>query len=175
MSFKYKTLFLITPIVIVLDQATKWLVNARMPIGERIPIISGYFDLVHFRNTGAAFGLFSNMNDAYRPFFFYGVAAIAVVVLVAYFRSLDRERRCETIAISLIVGGVVGNIIDRVRFGEVIDFLSFHLQHRVIHGRLFGKGIWIPLEWPAFNVADSAITVAMVLLLGMTFFGRKKV
>ncbi|MBI4127006.1 MAG: signal peptidase II [Deltaproteobacteria bacterium] len=160
--------------MIILDQLTKWFVNARMPIGERIPILSGYFDLVHFRNTGAAFGLFSGMDEAYRSLFFYGVAVIAVVILVAYFRSLDGERKLETIAISLIVGGVVGNIIDRVRFGEVIDFLSLHIRHRVIHGRLFGQSIWIPLEWPAFNVADSAITIAMILLLWTTFFGKKK-
>ena len=164
MTFKVKQLLTITPVVLVLDQLTKWLVVEQLMIGERIPVISGFFDLVHFRNTGAAFGMFSGLASTYRVPFFYIIAVIAVVVLSLYFRSLGPDRRLESVALSLIFGGVAGNIVDRVRYGEVVDFLSFHLGQRML--------FHIPLEWPAFNVADSAITVSMILLVISTLRGK---
>ncbi|OGQ22303.1 MAG: signal peptidase II [Deltaproteobacteria bacterium RIFCSPLOWO2_02_FULL_44_10] len=160
LSRKYKFLFLITPIVLFLDQLTKWLVVKEIPYSSRIPIIPGYFDLVHFRNRGAAFGMLSELPDHIRPFFFYGIAVVAVIVLFFYFRSLKGEEKLMPITLSLILGGIFGNILDRLRYGDVVDFLSFHFQEKIIRG--------VYLEWPAFNVADSAITVAMMLLIVST-------
>lgn len=165
LAIKYKILFLITPVIIVVDQLSKYSVATSLTIGERIPLITNYLDLVHFRNTGAAFGMFAGMNEGFRAPFFYLVAFVAVAVLSFYFYSLRPTERLLPLALALIFGGTVGNVIDRLRYGEVVDFISCHLGDRVIDMSLFGYRLAFPLEWPAFNVADSAITVAMGLLV----------
>lgn len=161
MPFKYKILVVATPLIFVTDQLTKWVITETLAIGSRVPVIANFFDIVHFRNRGTAFGLFSNMHDGLRPFLFYGIAVVAVVVLVWYLRALPKTDRLSAIAIALVFGGIAGNITDRLRFGEVVDFLSFHLGDVTLFSVL--------LEWPAFNVADSAITIAMGLLVWSSF------
>jgi signal peptidase II len=169
MQTKYKILLWITPSVFLLDQLTKLAVERWLTLGVRIPIIPGYFDLVHFRNTGAAFGIFSGLEDGVRKPFFYGIAVVAVILLALLYRSLQDSERLMPVALSLVFGGIAGNILDRVRLGAVIDFLSFHWGDAVAAGSLFGRAYHIELEWPAFNVADSAITVAMILILIAAF------
>lgn len=165
MAFKYRLLLLVTPAVFVLDQLTKLVVLARIPLGDRIPVIPGFFDLVHFRNTGAAFGILSEVDHGFRVPFFYIVAAIAVIVLALFYRSLtDRERPMQ-LAFALVFGGIAGNILDRIRLGSVVDFLSLHVGDAALDFTLFGTRHLIPLEWPAFNVADMAITATMLLLI----------
>jgi len=165
MKRKYWILAAIVPAVFIVDQLTKWLVLTRMEIGERIAIIPGLFDIVHFRNTGAAFGLFSSMPDSVRVPFFYVVAAIAVVVLVFMYRAISDREIMMPIALSLVFGGIAGNVLDRIRLSEVVDFLSFHIGNRVFVTEALGRRFILPLEWPAFNVADMAITMAMVLIV----------
>ena len=156
MAYKYKILFLVAPAILILDQLTKYFILQYVPIGDALPVISGYFDIVHIRNTGAAFGMLANLDSVARIPFFYGVSGIAICVLVYAFLHLEPENHYYPWPLSLITGGILGNLIDRFRFGNVVDFLSVHIQESY-----FGS---VKLEWPAFNVADSAITISMILL-----------
>jgi signal peptidase II len=173
MKRKYWILAVTVPAVFIIDQLTKWLILTRMEIGERIVIIPGFFDIVHFRNTGAAFGLFSGMSAEVRAPFFYAVAAIAVVVLVLMYRAISDREVLMPVALSLVFGGIAGNVLDRIRLNEVVDFLSLHIGNRVFVTETLGRRIILPLEWPAFNVADTAITTAMILIV-ITALCRRK-
>jgi len=153
------------PAIFLLDQVTKLVIVDAVDFGARVPVIPGFFDIVNFRNTGAAFGMFSGLSDSVRGPFFFTVAVIAVVLMVLLFRSLSDRERIMPMALSLVFAGIAGNILDRIRLGSVVDFLSFHIGDAVLDFQAFGRHVSIPLEWPAFNVADSAITTAMVLIL----------
>lgn len=165
MKYKYKMLVILAPLVFVLDQLSKLAISEWVPFASRIPIIPGYFDIVHFRNTGAAFGLLAGTSDSFRVPFFYVIAIAATVLLILYYRSLKDSLRVMPIAISLVFGGIAGNILDRIRLGSVVDFLSFHVRDEVWNFSVLGKDFNIALEWPAFNVADIAITCAMFILV----------
>ena len=156
LPYKYKTLLWIAPLVLLLDQLTKFFIVKTLSIGQELPVVPGIFDIVHYRNAGAAFGMLANLDVWVRDPFFYGISAVALLAMIIIFRHLDLADHFFPYPLSLITGGILGNFVDRVRFGNVVDFLSFH-----IYDWKFGS---IPLEWPAFNVADSAITVSMVLL-----------
>lgn len=169
MQRKYKILMLIMPAVFVLDQLTKWIILNQVALGDRLPVIPGFFDIVHFRNAGAAFGMFSGLSDAVRAPFFYVVAILAAIVLGFMYRALSDREVLMPVAISLVLGGIAGNVVDRVRFGEVVDFLSVHIGDRIFMIDVFGRRLSYPLEWPAFNVADMAITTAMVLIVISAF------
>lgn len=168
MGFKYKSLLIITPLVFILDQVTKWLVRKNIPLYEAIPVIPGYFDLVHYQNKGAAFGMFSGMNEQFRMYFFHIVAVLAVIILAVFFVRLAGGRLLP-VAISLIFGGIAGNTADRIIFGTVTDFISVHIRDIVLNFEIIGRQFRIPLDWPAFNAADSAITVAMFCLIVSAF------
>ena len=137
-------------LVVLLDQATKAMIRAWVPMHDRIVVISGFFDITHVENTGAAFGLFAGATSPYRPILLNTVAfAVFVLVLVYAFKSPVHWKRLQ-LALAGILGGAVGNLIDRIGSGAVTDFLRVHVANK-----------W---EWPSFNVADSAITVGVVLL-----------
>lgn len=172
MSFKHKALLIITPLVFILDQLTKWLIIKYIPLKEGVSVIPGYFDLVHFQNAGAAFGMFSNLPEGFRQYFFYIVAVIAVIILVVFYWQYKARNKLLPIAIALVLGGIAGNILDRIRFGAVTDFISLHIRDAAFNLNLGGRQINIPLDWPAFNVADSAITIAMFLLI-ISAFGKE--
>lgn len=164
MPAKYKILFCLAPAVLLLDQFTKYLVMVHMPIGSEIGLIAGFLDLVHIRNEGAAFGLLSGVGESVRVPFFYGVTLVAFVILFYAFRSLNGTNRFYAYPFSLICGGVLGNLIDRIRFGNVVDFISIHLKEVSLWG--------IALEWPAFNMADSAITLSMIAIFFQILKGK---
>lgn len=174
MKLKYKILIAIAPSVLILDQATKLAVASRLDLGARREVIAGLLDLVHFQNTGAAFGLFAGAHEGFRVPFFYGVAVLAAVLLALFFRSLGSGERLLPLSLSLVFGGMAGNLVDRVRLGAVTDFLSFHLGAMSLDLSIFGWEREVALEWPAFNVADSAITVAMFLLVYSALSGRRR-
>jgi signal peptidase II len=137
-------------LVVLLDQATKAMIVAWVPLHDRVVVVPGFFDITHVKNTGAAFGLFAGATSPYRPILLNAVAfAVFVLVLVYAFRSPVHWKRLQ-LALAGILGGAVGNLIDRIGAGSVTDFLRLHAADR-----------W---EWPSFNVADSAITVGVVLL-----------
>ena len=164
MTFKLRCVFIIAPLILLLDQWSKWSVRAEIPFGGVIPIWPGYFDLVHVQNTGAAFGMLAGAAAAWREPFFYLVSAVALTAIVVMLGRLRATERLTIFILSLLFGGVIGNLIDRVLFGSVTDFVSVHWRDAVWSGTLFGWHWQLPLDWPAFNVADSAITVSMVLL-----------
>ena len=143
-------LALVTAIVVVaLDQLTKAVVASRMELHQSIPLIDGFAALTYIRNTGAAFGLLAGRAEAMRVPFFLLISAGAVVLLAWFLRGIPAERRLIVAACGAVAGGAIGNMIDRVAFGEVIDFVDLSLAG---------------YHWPAFNVADSAITVGVLLL-----------
>jgi signal peptidase II len=135
--------------VIVFDIWTKALVLARIDLHETIPIIPNFFQLVHVRNTGAAFGIGANASSRLVPLLLnFGAIAVFFVVVVYALRSAVTDRVLQT-GLHLILGGAIGNLLDRFRFGYVVDFLDVYVGSK---------------HWPAFNVADSAICIGIALL-----------
>jgi signal peptidase II len=133
---------------VALDQASKYMVETAVPLNRHVEVIPGYLDIVHVRNPGAAFGILSQSAWDWRKTFFVSVSGIALAVilwLVAFGVTPDLFLLG---GYSLFFGGTLGNLIDRLRFGEVIDFLDVHVEN---------------LHWPAFNVADSALCVGAAL------------
>lgn len=176
MPFKYKLLLIVTPLIVVLDQFTKWLIVARLPLYGSITVIPGFFDITHVRNTGAAFGFLAGTDHTIREPFFYGVAVVAIVILASLLRKLSSRDVLMSWVVALVAGGLVGNLIDRIRFGNVVDFLSFHWRDAASDWRILNWSLHIRWEWPSFNVADSAITLAMILLMiNMIVFERRGV
>jgi signal peptidase II len=143
-------LFAVAAIVVVADQFTKSWILDNFALHESRTIIPGFFNLTSIRNTGAAFGLLAGSNGAWRPWFFGAIAVAALVSIAFLFNHYSRKGRIFVFSLACIAGGAVGNLIDRVRFGSVVDFLDFYI------GRY---------HWPAFNVADSAIVVGVGLFL----------
>lgn len=156
--FQYKRLLLLAAAVCFLDQATKLWVAAVLPyetffLPDAIEVFPGIFNIVHVGNTGAAWSLFSGYSWALA---IVGFAALAVVF--AFRRALELEKPRMQWAFGFIVGGVVGNLIDRVRLGYVVDFLDFHYED---------------YYFPSFNVADSGITVGVSLYILFSFLPQR--
>ncbi|MCP5463862.1 MAG: signal peptidase II [Deltaproteobacteria bacterium] len=165
MKTKLKIILRLAALVFVLDHLTKALVDTYLPLGSEVTIINGFFDLVHGRNTGAAFGVLSGWDSPWRNLFFYGIGVLACVFLYQYAKTIEEEDKISLSALGLILGGALGNLTDRFWRGSVVDFLSFHINNKIINTEIFGYHVVIPLTWPAFNVADIAITCAVVLLI----------
>jgi len=144
----YGLLILACALLIPLDQWTKHLVLENMQLHQSRTLIEHYLNLVYVQNTGAAFGIFA--DSAMRVPFLSGIAVLAVGVILWILPRLGREQHWQKLGLVLVVPGAIGNLIDRVRFGYVIDFIDVH---------------WYQHHWPAFNVADSAITVGVVFML----------
>ena len=155
LSRKTAVLLPVFGITLLLDQLTKlWIVD-RFNYGERWVVIPDFFNLTHVRNPGGAFSFLATMSEEFRQAFFLGTGVIAIVLLLAFFRRLENEEWRSAVAIGGVLGGAIGNLMDRVVYGEVIDFLDF---------RLFGGYIW-----PTFNLADSWIVVGVGILMLETF------
>lgn len=173
MARKYWIVVIITPLIFILDQVTKTVVRARMAIGDSIPVVDGYFDIIHATNKGAAFGMFAGVDSPFRNVFFYVVAAVAFFIIIYMLVRLPRNEKYLSVVFALILAGIFGNILDRIRLGSVTDFLSIHVQHKVVDTVILGYHLVYPLEWPAFNIADSAITLAMIMLIIQIFIGER--
>jgi signal peptidase II len=145
---RYRLLAIVTAVSLLLDQLTKLYVDARFELYESVPVIEGWFHLTYIRNRGAAFGILS--SGALRIPFFIAIATVALLAILWYLRSLRADQKLAAFALALIFSGALGNLIDRIRLGEVIDFLDVFWDHH---------------HWPAFNVADSAICVGVALLI----------
>ena len=149
---------LIVSTVVVLDQFTKWLVTGAMQLHESIPIVPDLFSLTYIRNSGAAFGILAGSHAGFRLVFFGLTSVLALALLGTIYVRLSPADWVGQVSVAAIFGGAVGNLIDRIRAGEVIDFLDFSLLGH---------------HWPAFNVADAAITVGVCFLIGH-FFTHKE-
>lgn len=145
---QYRLLLIVSPILLVLDQWTKLLVDSRFVLYESMPLIDNFLALTYVRNKGAAFGILS--DSAIRVPFFITVSSVALLGILWYLRHIKIDQKLQQWALVLIFSGALGNLIDRIRLGEVIDFVDAH---------------WYQHHWPAFNVADSAITIGVGLLL----------
>ena len=136
--------------VVAVDQATKGLVDRMMGLHESRDLIDGVLRLTYVRNRGAAFGVLSDAELPYQAWIFAGVSLIALFAIGLYAWRLPAASRLPRLALALIIGGALGNLLDRVRLGYVIDFIDVY---------------WRTHHWPAFNAADSAITIGVSLLV----------
>ena len=137
-------------LVVLIDQITKIWVDKTMNLYESTPIVPGLLDLHYIRNTGAAFGFLSGSHAGFRIPFFILVSSFAIGIILFLFYKLEDSEVVMPLALSLVLGGAIGNLIDRIRLGEVIDFILFHYK---------------AFRWPAFNIADIGITVGVTLLV----------
>lgn len=162
---KWRRLIFWSLLVFGLDQLTKWWVIQYLPAGGIVTVIPNIFDLVHVTNKGAAFGMLANLPDPYRFIALLAVSLVAVVVIVIYYGAQQESHISVQIPLALILGGAAGNIFDRIVRGAVIDFFSFHWYDKIVDFTLLGREWRFRLEWPAFNVADMAITCSVIFLL----------
>ena len=164
----YYRLFIIAGVILVLDQITKILVQYSIPFEssyfapDRVTIIEDFFYLVHIGNKGAAWGMFSEYSGILT------LLSFAVLLFIFCFRKqLELHRGTMQIAFGLLIGGILGNLIDRIRVGHVIDFIDIHLPFTLPYILPYGR-------WPAFNIADSAIVVGMLFYLLLSLSDTKK-
>ena len=148
---------IISGIIILLDQATKLIVLETMPLYQTISIIPGFFNLTHIHNPGGAFGFLSTRTSDIQHLLFLFVSSLAVGLIFYFYRKTPKEQPWLSTAFALVFGGAIGNLIDRVRLGKVVDFLDFYIGD---------------LHWPAFNVADSAVSIGMIIFLYHILFKR---
>ena len=139
-------LLVLAGLVVIADQFTKWLVMSRFGLYEIKSVIPGFFNLTYLHNTGAAFGLLADANPSWRVYFFVCIAVAALIFIFYAFLQYRERGVVYVYAFSFIGGGALGNLIDRLRYGSVVDFLVFYVGRN---------------QWPAFNVADSAIVVGV--------------
>lgn len=154
---KYRRLGWIAGSVVVLDQLTKGIILARLDLYHSIPVVPGFFNITHVQNPGGAFGFLAQQSPLVRGIVFLLMSFLAVCLIFWFYRNTPATHRFLALGFALIFGGAIGNLIDRLRLGKVVDFLDFHI------------GAW---HWPAFNVADSAITTGIAIFLLHVVLGR---
>jgi len=143
-----RTIPLVAAAVLIVDQITKAIAVANVPLHTRTPIVDGFFAFTHAHNRGMAFGLFNGVGSPWLRWILVGVALLAVAIIWSYARQ-EQDRPGVLLAFGAILGGALGNLVDRLRYGYVEDFILAH---------------WGTHEWPAFNVADAAITMGGIAL-----------
>jgi signal peptidase II len=150
---------IIATLVVLIDRMTKWIIAEKITLHDSVDVIPGLFRLTHVQNKGAAFGLFSESPSEFKVgmLILFSVAALAVVSALLW--KNGNAMNATAVALSLVFGGALGNLWDRVAAGRVIDFLDFYLGSH---------------HWPAFNVADSAIVVGALLLLSEIFLAPQE-
>jgi signal peptidase II len=155
-----KIFWITISIFLFLDQITKLLIVSFISINESIPIIKNFFDITHIRNPGVAFGLFSQTEMKYKTFIMSFLTILSIVVIISFLIMVGKSNRIFSFSLYLIMAGALGNLIDRLtRSGTVIDFIDVHYYN---------------LHWPSFNIADSSITVGVILLIFDTIFTKDK-
>ncbi len=150
MRSKPRLVLSVAAVAVVLDQLSKRLVQDSMYLHESVPVIKGLFHLTYVRNTGGAFGVLAGGSAAFRLPFFIAISLVAVAVLGWFVYRVPENRPALVAACGAVLGGALGNLIDRIAFGEVIDFLD--LFYRSYH-------------WPTFNLADSFITLGVAVMV----------
>ena len=135
--------------MIVIDQYTKFMVTLHIPLSYSINVVEGFFNLTHVRNSGVAFGIFSEQNSQLKPYLLIFVSIIAIIAILIIFHQTEKEKKMVQGGLVLVFSGAIGNLIDRVLHKEVIDFIDIFFNNR---------------HWPAFNVADACITIGVMLL-----------
>ncbi|MBP2256129.1 signal peptidase II [Virgibacillus alimentarius] len=146
--------YVITIAIIGIDQLSKWMVVKNMEIYDQITVIENFFYLTSHRNTGAAWGILEGKMN-----FFYIITVIVVIGVIFYLHKYGKENKLLAVSLSFVLGGAIGNFIDRILHKEVVDFLDF---------------IIFNYDYPIFNIADSALVVGVILLLIFTFMDERK-
>ncbi|MDI7259447.1 MAG: signal peptidase II [Thermodesulfobacteriota bacterium] len=159
MKRKYWVLSITGFVILLLDQYTKYEAQKRIHLHQTIKVIDGFFNLTHLRNPGGAFGIFGGERGGFGSLFFTAVPLVAIGAILYLFYKLKENERPLSLSLSLVLSGAIGNLIDRFRYGEVVDFLDFYL---------------FSYHWPAFNIADSAITIGIGLMVLELLFHDKK-
>ncbi len=149
MRNKYLFLFVISSSLIVVDQYTKFMITLHIPLSYSINVVEGFFNLTHVRNSGVAFGIFSEQNSQLKPYLLIFVSIIAIIAILVIFHQTGKEKRMVQGGLVLVFSGAIGNLIDRILHKEVIDFIDIFFNNR---------------HWPAFNLADACITIGVMLL-----------
>ena len=148
---------LLSAVILIADQITKWVVLAHFQLHESTPVIEGLLNWTLAFNEGAAFSFLSDAGG-WQRWFFTALAIVVSAVLIVWLKRTLRSDWRTALPLSLVVGGAIGNVIDRIRLGHVVDFIDVHY------------GTW---SWPAFNIADSAISVGAVMLIVFGVFASK--
>ena len=156
---RYAAVTLVALIVIILDQISKVIIVQTINLHESIPVIDGFFNLVHIRNRGIAFGILNSSNHSLGFYIQVPAVILAVFVIAWWLYNSTNNDRHLFFGLGLIIGGAIGNLIDRLRYREVIDFLDFRIGS---------------YAWPSFNLADSAVTVGAIYLGIMLIFFNKQ-
>jgi signal peptidase II len=160
MKRKYWVLLIVSFWILFVDQWTKYSVQQRLVLYQKVEVIHGFFNLILVRNTGGAFGIFGGEKGGLGSWLFVVVTLIAIGSILFLFVRLRKHETALSLSLSLVLSGAIGNLIDRLRYGEVVDFLDFHL---------------LSFHWPAFNIADSAICLGIGLMgLELLIRDRKK-
>jgi len=149
MKRKYWVLLMVCFGILLIDQWTKHVVQGNLFLHQAIGVIPGFFNLVHVRNTGGAFGIFGGERGGLGSLLFVVVSLIAVGSILVFFIKAKEDEKSLSLSLSLVLSGAIGNLIDRLRYGEVVDFLDFYI---------------LSYHWPAFNIADSAICIGIGLM-----------
>jgi signal peptidase II len=149
---KYRLFALTAAISLILDQLSKIYIDNNFALSQSKRVVTNFFHITYVRNPGAAFGILS--DSAIRLPFFIGISLIATLGIFWYIRKVSHEKHWQHLSLGLILSGALGNLIDRLRLGEVIDFIDVH---------------WYNYHWPAFNLADSAICVGVGIMLVCTW------
>jgi signal peptidase II len=160
MATKTRIFLAALAVTLPLDQLTKRWIIGEFHYGERQTVIPGWFDLTHVRNPGGAFSMFADGPPEQRMIFFIGTTLIAIALLITFYRRLEPDASLAALALGCILGGAVGNLIDRLAYGEVIDFLDVHL--------------WGGYTWPTFNLADAFIVTGVAILMVEIFFAEEE-
>jgi signal peptidase II len=159
MKQKYWVLLIVCSVILFLDQWTKYVVQQRLALHQRVEVIQGFFDLIHARNPGGAFGIFGGEKGGLGSLLFVVVSLVAIGSILFLFVKTREDEKTLSLSFSLVLSGALGNLVDRLRFGEVVDFLDFYLHS---------------YHWPAFNVADSAICIGIGLMAFDLFIRDRK-
>jgi signal peptidase II len=156
---KWVVLLAVVLVVVAADQLTKHWAHEELQHrpGGRITVVEGYAAFAYIRNPGAAWGFLARAHESFRQPFFLGISVLAMLFILYIHWRLEPGQLLLLVALSLVMGGAIGNFIDRLRFNFVVDFIKVHWRHRY--------------EWPTFNVADIAITVGVILLFAEMLLG----
>jgi signal peptidase II len=150
-------LILVSGGVVLVDQVTKYAITLNLALHDTIVVIENFFNINHVLNPGGAFGFFANGSPWVRKFIFLFLSSLVALFILWLYRRTARDLVFLSFGLALIFGGAMGNLIDRFRFGKVVDFLDFYVGSA---------------HWPAFNVADSAISIGMAILIYHVVFNK---
>ena len=159
MSRKYWFLILLTPFLVAADQGSKTVVESTFTYAARVDVIPDLVNLIYVRNPGMAFGLLNDLPETWRLPLFLVISVLAAFIIGHLFRQTPARAVLMPLALALILSGAIGNLIDRFRWGYVVDFIQLH---------------WRQYSWPTFNVADAVISIGIALLVLDTLFSKEK-